>query len=189
MATSITDFRGAFNGVRPNRFSISGSFPQDLQSSIPFTRFDVYCKATQLPGSSIGVIPVPWMGRVTKFSGERTYADWTIQVYDSSSSSEDLRSAFELWIEYMDGRDNHIIRYNQTAIWKVFFQDITNAVSTQGNPDASGAKKTVSLVNCFPVDISPIDLSYDLVDTFAEFTVTLAYDYWTFGEVQAAPTS
>lgn len=183
MATGITNFRGGFNGVRPNRFTISGSFPQTINSA--FSDFDIYCKATQLPGSSIGVIPVPWMGRVTKFSGERVYADWTIQVYDSSVDSQDLRLAFEDWIDVMDGRDNHIIRYDQTAIWQIYYQDITNAVSTQGNPTTT-AKKKVTLVNCFPVDISPIDLSYDLVDTFAEFTVTLAYDYWTFGDAQSS---
>ena len=36
----------------------------------------------------------------------------------------------------------------------------------------------ITLRNCFPIDISAMELSYDAVDTFAEFTITLAYDYW-----------
>lgn len=177
MAKNINDFRSQFAGVRPNRFTIRGSFPK--QVSVQSPAFDVYCKATQLPGSSVGVIPVPWMGRVVKFSGERTYADWTVQVYESSISSNDLRGGFEEWIELMDGRNSHKINYDLTETWQVVYMDMNGAVSGEGNPTG---QRTITLVHCFPVDVSPVDLSYDLVDTFSEFTVTMAYDYWQFGE-------
>lgn len=178
MATNINNFRSQFSGVRPNRFTIRGNFPGGVGAQTT-AAFDVYCKATQLPGSSIGVIPVPWMGRVVKFSGERSYADWTIQVYESSITSNDLRSGFEQWIELMDGRDSHKINYSLTETWQVVYMDMNGTVSGQGNPTGN---RTISLIHCFPVDISPVDLSYDVVDTFSEFTVTLAYDYWQFGD-------
>ena len=174
MADNITNFRAKFSGVRPNRFTISGDFPGETGLSSP--DLSIYCKATQLPGSSIGVIPVPWMGRVVKFSGERSYADWTLQIYDSSIASNDLRAGFEDWIELMDGRNTHKINYSLTKQWGITYMDMNGTVSGEGNPTGN---RTILLNNCFPVDISPVDLSYDAVDTFSEFTVTMAYDFWT----------
>lgn len=187
MANSVSQFRGKFAGLRPNRFTINGSFPSAVTPQP--TDFDIYCKATQMPGSSIGVIPVPWMGRVVKFSGERTYADWTIQVYESSIGSQDLRRAMEAWIELMDGRDTHKVNYSLTETWEIYYDDfLGDTESNQGNPDSS-APKTIHLVNCFPVDISPVDLSYDLVDTFSEFTLTMAYDFWDYGPARASQSA
>ena len=174
MARSITNFRKSFAGVRPNRFTIEGVFPSETGLSAP--ELSIYCKATQLPGSSIGVIPVPWMGRVVKFSGERSYADWTLQIYESSIASNDLRTGFERWIELMDGRDSHKINYDLVQQWAVIYMDMNGSESGEGNP---GSGRDIILNNCFPVDISPVDLSYDAVDTFSEFTVTMAYDFWS----------
>ena len=37
------------------------------------------------------------------------------------------------------------------------------------------------LVNCWPSDISQIDLSYDTTDAVEDFTVTWTYDYFENG--------
>ena len=39
------------------------------------------------------------------------------------------------------------------------------------------AGRKVSLINCWPVTVGAIELSYDTADTLTEYTVTLAYDY------------
>ena len=158
MAT-LDQFRSEFKGVRTNRFRVSGQLngvgggavtPPGAGANF----FEFYCKATSIPGSSIGIIPVGYKGRPVKFSGERTYIDWVVQVYDSSVGN--LRQLFDEWINAMDTRDMS---------------------GTQSN---SQYQKKISLVNCFPIDVSAIDLSYDVPDTFAEFTVTLTYDYWKY---------
>ena len=75
----------------------------------------------------------------------------------------------------MDTRDTHEINYNNAnSNWTVEYMDMSG---TQSN---SQYQKKISLVNCFPIDVSAIDLSYDVPDTFAEFTVTLTYDYWKY---------
>jgi hypothetical protein len=198
MATrNLSEFRTSFNGTRPNRFRIVGTFPQSStvsastaggppspsqSSSIPF---EVYCKATQLPGSSIGLIPVAWQGRVVKFSGERTYQDWSIQIYDSSMPNHDLRAMFEQWINRMNHREVHTINYDLTSDWQVLYVDNPSQTYSAGHGDTpsegqTGHAQAILLRNCFPIDLSPIDLSYDLTDTFSEFTVTLAYDFWEY---------
>ena len=184
MATGVNNFRQQFFGHRPNRFLINGSFPtavvQGNESSgvganAGGVQFDIYCKATSVPGSSIGVIPVAWQGRIVKFSGERTYADWSIQIYDSSVPSQKLRLLFENWINLMNHRESHILDYSLTGDWTVSFNDVVKSVGT--SPQA-GHTETYKMRNCFPIDISPIDMSYDMTDTFAELTVTMAYDFW-----------
>lgn len=177
MAT-LDQFRSEFKGVRTNRFRVSGQLngvgggavtPPGAGSNF----FEFYCKATSVPGSSIGIIPVGYKGRPVKFSGERTYSDWVVQVYDSSVGN--LRQLFDEWINAMDTRDTHEINYNNAnSNWTVEYMDMSG---TQSN---SQYQKKISLVNCFPIDVSPIDLSYDVPDTFAEFTVTLTYDYWKY---------
>lgn len=168
MAT-IDAFRQGFKGVRGNRFKITGSFP--VGGIV--TDMEFYAKAASVPGSGIGIIPVGYKGRPIKFSGERTYQDWIVQIYDSSTV--DLRQKFEDWIESMDNRNAHEVNYNIVQnSWMVEYQDMSG---TQSN---STHQKKIKLRNCFPIDLSPIDLSYDTPDTFAEFTATLTYDFWEY---------
>ena len=180
MAT-IDQFRSGFKGVRANRFRVSGTFPGTIgATNIAAGTFEFYCKAASVPGSAIGVIPVGYKGRPVKFSGERTYADWLIQIYDSTDT--DLRTNFERWIEAMDGRNSHQVNYNvatgggNSNAWTVEYMEQAPGATQSGN----SYQKKIKLVNCFPVDLSPIELSYDSPDTFAEFTVTLTYDYWDY---------
>ena len=177
MAIGINEFRAGFNGTRPNRFKVSfDEVPAGVPGAPAY--LDLYVKATSVPGSSIGVIPTPWMGRVVKFSGERTFADWTIQVYDSSNPTINLRTFFEAWIDSMDGRNTHNINYKNVGSAKVKWNDISGNTGVGIHSNQEMFNSVITLRNCFPIDISAMELSYDAVDTFAEFTITLAYDFW-----------
>jgi hypothetical protein len=171
MAT-LQEFRNEFKGVRANRFRVRGSIMDTGRDGTP-ENFEFYCKAASVPGSVIGVIPVGYKGRPIKFSGERSYTDWIVQVYDSST--KDLRKRFDDWIQKMDQRNNHEINYNVASKnWIIDYMDMT------GTSSNSQYQRSIKLINCFPVDVSPIALDYDTPDTFAQFTVTLTYDYWEY---------
>ena len=166
--TNVDQFRTAFKGVRSNRYIITGIGPQGVGTLPEFT---LYAKATSFPGSAIGMIPVSYQGRIIKFSGERSFGEWAIQVYDSSADSNSMRLYFEKWINAMDDHFTHDINYNLCApTWTVSYDQGATTTSTSYN-------KTMTMSNVWPVDISPIDLSYESVDSFAEFTLTLAYDH------------
>lgn len=169
---SINQFRQNFFGIRPNRFKVSGKFP--FGPSVENTEF--YIKAADLPGSSVGTIPVAWQGRVIKFSGERVYGDWAISVYDSSNPQDAIRGKFEQWMDLMDSRDAHKINYNYVSAtdWIVEYDDIVGGTSESG----TRYKKAIRLRNCWPTELGPVQLNYDLADTFSEFTVQLAFDFW-----------
>jgi len=58
--------------------------------------------------------------------------------------------------------------------WVVSYDDMF------GSKSNSKYEKLCTLINVFPIDISPIELTNDATDVFAEFTVTLTYDYSEF---------
>ena len=180
---TIDSFRQNFKGTRPNRFMIVPQWPDGLDP-VPDYKF-VYCyiNSADLPGASIGKIQVPWMGRLVNFSGERSYSDWVINIYESNIQEQDLRASFERWIELMDNRSVHHINYNLATQWKLYWSDVEpNTTFSETNENeaqlTSQFNKNITLMNCFPIDISVGTLQYNLTDSFAEFSITLAYDYW-----------
>jgi len=165
---NIETFREQFDGVRANRYIIN---PGAGNSGMTQLHAALYVKAVSVPGSSIGMIPVSFQGRQIKFSGERQFNDWTFTCYDSSDAN--VRVKLENWISLMDHVTTHTVQYNQAEDWTVSYNDMS------GQGSGSTTTRGFKLHHCWPIDISPIDLSYDMVDSFAEFTVTLAYDYHT----------
>jgi hypothetical protein len=175
----IDDFRQNFAGVKSNRFKITGGIPSSLSSQINSSAFnealEIYCKATQFPGSSVGSINLNYRGRPVKFPAERSAADWAIQVYSSSLDSKDLRTLFQRWIDFINSGNHDKMNWKAYAgEWVVSYDDMF------GSQSNSNYGKLCSLINVFPIDISPIELTNDATDVFAEFTVTLTYDYSVF---------
>jgi hypothetical protein len=186
---TLSSFRAGFKGVRQNRFLVKVKWPVDgdgkqiVTASEDPIETSILIKAADIPESSIGVITVPWMGRAIKFSGERTYVDWSIQIYESNNRIADLRRNFEIWMEAMDNRNTHNISYNITANWEVWYNDVTN---TTTNPD--GFTRGIRLMNCFPINIGTLQMDYDLADSFSVFPVTLGFDYWVpLGDLGGSP--
>ena len=175
---NINVFRQNFSSSRSNRYKITGTFTGGGTPVSVSGPFILYAKATSFPGSQIGMIPVSYQGRVIKFTGERQFTEWSIQVYDvaTTQTSNELRHQFEDWMEELDSAASHKQRFNFAAApsWTVEFDDIDN--DTIGGSNQSYNKK-MELFNCWPIDISPIDLNYEAADSFAEFTLTFAYDY------------
>ena len=95
---TIDDFKANVTSdfARPNLFQVDLAFPTGIinnASLVNLGKFTV--RAANLPSSQIGVIEVPFRGRVLKIAGDRTFEPWTITVMNDSGFV--LRSAFELW--------------------------------------------------------------------------------------------
>jgi hypothetical protein len=194
---TLTKFRANFKGVRQNRFLVKVKWPVIVTGTGSGAsvitggeenpaKTSLLIKAADIPESSIGVITVPWMGRAIKFSGERTYVDWSIQIYESNEAVADLRRNFEMWMEAMDNRNTHNISYNVTADWEVWYNDVKQN-DTVTNP--VGFTRGIKLKNCFPINIGTLQMDYDLADSFSVFPVTLGFDYWVpLEDLAGSPT-
>jgi hypothetical protein len=176
----ITGFKAALGtGSRPNLFelSITGTGFDDQ-----FAKFPILCRSASLPGSTIGLIDVPVPGgRRLRLGGNRTYVEWTTTFLNDKNFN--LRDAFEQWQNRIVSTD-----FSQSTIGdrENFGRGTPNLETTvvvkqlTGNGTEVGAG-TYTLVNCWPQDISTIDLSYDTVDAIEEFTVNWSYDYYVRG--------
>ena len=174
--TTISDLKTALNsGARSNLFKVTlnGFYSTTTSEDEDFS---FLCKAAQLPGSTLGIIEVPFSaGRRYKAPGDRTFADWTTTVINDSNHQ--IREALENLQKVYGTTDyNSTISKTRTGGTQTDFSTIlVQQLDQAGNPIYS-----YTLNNCWPQDISTIDLSYDSTDTLEEFTVTWSYDYFTF---------
>ena len=171
--TTIQNLKDVLNtGARSNLFRVTLSgLSTDLNED-----FTYLCKAAQLPGSTVGVIEVPFAaGRRFKAAGDRTFADWTTTVINDSNHK--IREALENLQKQFGTTD-----YNSETAKTLTGGDATDfsTILVEQLNHAGEVVYSYTLVNCWPSDISTIDLSYDSTDTLEEFTVTWSYDYFTF---------
>jgi len=180
---NITGFRNQFVASRSNRYLITPSGPLGQPLGLDVQHMQLFAKATSVPGTQIGMIPVGYRGRIIKFAGERQYGEWVIQVYDGTIRGEqgngNIRKIMEDWIERTNSSIEHKVRLNTASEspWEVAWFDTNGDGYGRGSGDFS---QKFLLHNCWPIDISPIDLSYDQADAFSEFTLTLAYDFHSY---------
>lgn len=157
-------------GARANQFRVELSFPNFVSLGIVAgQRAQFLCNAASLPGSVISEVPVPYRGRTLYVAGEREFQPWTISIYNDTTFG--IRNAIELW-------SNGIQNYTTT-------DGITNPTQYQVDMsvhqlDRSGAiLKTYKFQDAWPIDVSPIQLSYEQANTIETFDVTFRYNYWS----------
>jgi hypothetical protein len=173
MAFSVNEFRSQMtgDGARPNLFEVSMPFPSFASPANAQTKLTFMCKTAQLPGSTVGVVPVNYFGRELKFVGNRTFADWTISVINDEDFI--IRNAFERW---MNGINSHNFNVrNPLALAPLGYSvdgDVTQ-FGKQGN-----TLKKYRFIGMYPTDITPIDVDWGSNDTIEEFSVTLTYQWW-----------
>lgn len=181
MAFNADQFRGALvdDGARPNLFEVELGFPSYVQNVASLARFMV--KTAQLPGSTLGSVPMQYFGREVKVAGNRTFADWTVTIINDENFA--IRNAMDAWMRGINDnvsniRDNRA--RNTVAGGQLFGTNggyASDAVVTQYRKTGGAAKK-YRFVGMFPIDITPIDLDWGSNDAVEEFSVTFQYQYW-----------
>jgi len=173
MAFSVNEFRSQMtgDGARPNLFEVSMPFPGFASPANAQTKLTFMCKTAQLPGSTVGVVPVNYFGRELKFVGNRTFADWTISVINDEDFI--VRNAFERW---MNGINSHNFNVRNPLALAPLGYSVDAEVSQFGKK--GDTLKKYRFVGVYPTDITPIDVDWGSNDTIEEFSVTLTYQWW-----------
>ena len=182
---TIDDFKAnvASDFARANLFQVDLAFPSGIinnASLVNLGKFTV--RAANLPSSQIGVIEVPFRGRVLKIAGDRTFEPWTITVQNDSNFA--LRNAFELWASSIQSYNENFTsaaglgdQDDSTG----YFADMSVHQLARDIKDGEKPKvlKSYKFYNVFPSNIAAIDLDYGNNDAIEEFTVELQTQYWT----------
>jgi hypothetical protein len=174
MAFNVAEFRANMigDGARPNLFQVTMVFPTIANSGAAAgQKVTFMAKAAQLPGSTVGTVPVYYFGRELKFAGNRTFADWTLTIINDEDFT--IRNSLESWLNAIN---SHAGNLRNTAATSSAGYTVDALVTQYGK---SGEElKTYKFVGMFPVDVAPIDLDWGSNDSIEEFTATFAYQWW-----------
>ena len=180
--------RLATGGARPNLFEANINFPSlyttfwnsDIQEDFQF-----FCKATSMPATSIGVVDIPFRGRILKVGGDRTFEPWTVTVINDEDYN--VRKAFEAWANKINNMVTGEGDINPNSyMGNGQIRQLSRKASGAGFAGAEGATETTQEVthtyeckDIWPSEIGSIDLSYDSSDAIEEFSVTFQVEYIT----------
>lgn len=156
--------------------STASSTPSTADSARILGAFTI--KAAQIPASTVGVIEVPFRGRMLKIAGDRTFEPWTITVHNDTSFV--LRSYFERWMEAIQLYDENATDFDYGQLpsgdpqyLKYMAPMRVSQLDRRGN-----AVRSYDFVDVWPSNISAIDLDYGSNDAIEEYTVELQVQYW-----------
>jgi hypothetical protein len=177
MAFNINTFRSELkgDGARPTLFEVQIYFPVSLAGVFPTAQTAVQAKASSLPGSTLGIIEVPYFGRKIKVAGDRTFDDWTMTLINDEDFN--IRNAFEFWHNAMDQYTTGSERKRVNGANENPYSYVSNVYVKQFGKQGN-VIKVYELVNAFPNQISQIDVSWENNDQIEEFDVTWSYDYF-----------
>jgi|APGre2960657404_1045060.scaffolds.fasta_scaffold116708_2 hypothetical protein len=176
MAFNVNEFRQQItgDGARPNLFEVRMNIPGFAKSQGRVDeKFRFMCNTAQLPGTTLGVAPVFYFGREIKLAGNRTYPEWTVNVINDEDFV--IRNSMERWIAAINDPVQNI--RNPVASIVDGGYGVDASVVQYGK---RGERiKTYDFYGMFPIDISPIEVSWAANDQIEEFSITFAFQYWT----------
>lgn len=183
MSLRIDDFKAKLQGggARPNLFKVIINNPPGVPAGIPLDEASFMTKGADLPTSVINPIEVQFRGRQLKIAGDRTFENWTTTIINDNSF--DIRTALENWMNSINSHVNNLA----TSVNPSDYQ--ASELIVQQLDHRFVPVKTYTIVGAFPVNLSPIDLSYDSTDSIEEFTCEWAYQYWTSNSTDGDSTA
>lgn len=173
MAFNVQDFRAQLenDGARPNLFEVQVMFPTQINNGNAGRKLSFMARSSQLPGSSIGIVPMFYFGREIKLVGNRTFSDWTVNIINDEDFA--VRKGLEAWL---NGMNQH--QFNRRNSSFASATSYTSNAKVIQYSKAGVPIKTYNFVGLFPTDLSPIDLDWGSNDTVEEFSVTFQYQWW-----------
>ena len=183
MAFTIDTFRTnalAKGGARANLFdvTIAGS-AATTHLATGVAQFKFACKAAQIPAMAVGVVEVPYFGRVVKVPGNKTFENWSVTIINDEGFL--VRNGMEKWVASMGTHIGNVQSAASSALTSALYGNAT--VQHYGKEGAASKIASYNFVNIFPVSVSEIALGWDANDAIEEYTVEFAYDYWTHKDV------
>jgi hypothetical protein len=168
---NINEFKTRMTGggARSNQFRVTFNAPSAVSNTEALRDVTFLCKAAQLPGLTVDNIPVTYRGRVLNFAGEKTFAPWTVSIYNDTNFR--IRNMLEDWSSYIQENSSTRGTVNPSE-----YQ--VPLIVEQLDRNDGAALKTINFFDAYPTDIGAIGLDYDTA-SIEVFDVTFTYNYWT----------
>ena len=168
---SLNTFKAAFKGgTRANRFKVIPSFPVGIANAgSAQTKAAYTISSAALPKADVGVIGVPYRGRMAYFAGDRQYSVWPIKVYDDGDKV--LWKAFQQWKELLDGHQTHKLTTNDFGYKNLQTNFFIQQLRANGQ-----VYREIKLFRCWPSEVGGINFDMGSSE-FVTFDVTLTFDH------------
>ena len=168
---NVDQFKAAMvgGGARANQFFVALNFPSYVSvGGAAAAQGAFLVSAAALPGSVVAPTIVQYRGREVKFSGERTFAPWSVTILNDASFV--IRNALEKWMSGMNGLADNVGRTNPSD-----YQVNLNVTQLDRN---NQPLKSYVMHSAFPIDLSDITLNYGDNDTIESYTCTFQYQHY-----------
>ena len=167
MAT-IQQFKSAFKGgVRPNLFRMNLT----TGAGVAMTDLEFLVKSTQLPGSQVEKVEVPYQGRMLAVPGDRTFEDWTVTMWNDPNWAN--RGALEAWMGRISAHSGNYTQFNRDQ------QEQQYGIARVSQLDRQGKTIRTYQMDVLPTALAAIDVSNETQNEVQEFEVTFAVNWFT----------
>mgnify|MGYP006243248363 FL=1 len=152
---NIDDFKAnlAGGGARANQFRVTITPPTGIAIGLDVRNASFLCKASNLPGQTLGEIPVPFRGRNVYIAGDREFETWSTTFINDTTFN--VRNAIERWMNGINDLAENTGVTSATDYQADLFVDQLDRDDT--------VLKTYILRACFPQAIGQVDLSLSLI--------------------------
>lgn len=157
-----------FDGARPTLFQVT---LQNPANSVADVKLPFMCEATSIPDAELGVIQVPYFGRMIKLAGDRAYQDWQITIINDEDFL--IRNAMEEWSNKINSFQGNVRGFGSASPLLYKSQAQVTQFSKTGVP-----LRTYQFNGIYPTNISNIPLAWGSQNEIERFQVTFAVDYW-----------
>ena len=167
---NIDDFKAnlAGGGARPNQFRVTITPPSGIATGLNVRNASFLCKSSNLPGQTLGEIPVPFRGRNIYIAGDREFETWTTTFLNDTNFN--IRNAIELWMNGINDLANNTGVINSAD----YQSDLT--IEQLDRDDTT--LKTYIFRNAYPLTLGQIDVAYETTNAIEEFEVTWRYQHF-----------
>ena len=174
---SISKLRAAIGAIaRPNLWQaeLFGNFGEE---NIP-ENFRFRCEKAEIPGRTLATIDDTGAGPSLKLPYETTYSDMEITIICSEDMAE--RIFFEKWMSYIVGTPEESDLSTARPGLVTFHEDYAGGkkLALTQLDEAGNELITYELKQVYPIQISPMNLSWEESNTYQRFSVTLTYRHY-----------
>jgi len=166
----IDDFKANLTGggARPNQFRVTITPPPGIAIGLDVRRSSFLAKASNLPGQTLGEIPVPFRGRNIYIAGDREFETWSTTFINDTDFM--VRNAIERWMNGI----NDLVENTGVSTPAEYSADL---FVEQLDRDDTVLKNYI-FRNAHPLTVAQIDVAYESTNALEEFEVTWRYQHF-----------
>lgn len=177
---SIDQLKANLEIVRPNLFEADIILPYSIFSGIDYTRINKFtfrCESTELPGRTVATYDDTSIGTTRKHAYDVTYNDINLTIIASKDMGE--RKVFEKWIDNIVNPSGHNAGNSAGGLLRYYSDYAKGTLVVKQLDDDGNSIVEYTMHDAYPIQISPMNLTWAEVDTYQRFSVTMTYRYYT----------